>query len=393
MGTLLWTYAILKAFAFDVDEKIVEFVLGSSEPEAVTRYRLLFFFVLAAVAAALARSRSAIVMTLVYVLLFPLIVLLWKIPRALYRSGSWIATIAALSALSSVVVKLRYAIIVSASALVAATVILSTSEQLLLVPAAIVIAVLLLVAYVRTAAASLRSPRFVEVQREAMRRVAGSGLVKEMTSIDAGLRLTTGKFSDTQQQAFVQSLGWGVFAHRALYFWAYQLQRYRQSPGSVLFAALGFVALFFQVVVSLALINTALDEIEPTAFKAEGDPSFATFIRYSISAMSGGEIDALTPVSDLASSISIAAVLLGAVGLGTLLLTLFQAFRHQRDEVAGQEAVDEIRAEGRRFELLLRSEYEISPREALDRLAQLRFSLLGMILFVSERIPPDFEDE
>jgi hypothetical protein len=68
------------------------------------------------------------------------------------------------------------------------------------------------------------------------------------------------------------------------------------------------------------------------------------------------------------------------------------SFRAARDESEIRETIREIKAQREGFEELLRDEYEVSIEEAERRLTQLRFGLMGVITFLSSRIPNEAQE-
>lgn len=384
LGGLLWIYVFLKVFVFDVDEE----ALRAVGADWLVDYRGLIFLGILGVLALVIRKWHLLAGLLLYILLLPLAVLVWKIPRAIYRSGSWVMFFGVFNAVSSLLTNLRYMIIFTAAGAVAAGLVLATEESATQILGAVVLTALLAASLARTLRSSLKASRFITMHRDAIKRIVRSDHVKQLTTVHDELRGgDLVKFSPEQQAAFVQNLSQGVFVHRFLYFWAFQMEQYRKSPGVVLYSAISYVMLLAELIVVTALVNLALYKIDASAFSYDGKPSIVTFLRYAISALWGNEIDALRPASDLASVVSIAAFILGVVVFVTLLLTLFVNYRQQREQTAMQEVVAEVKLEGQRLDRRLRDQYEVSARDALERLAELQAGLLGLILFFFRSYP------
>jgi hypothetical protein len=392
VASFLWVYAFLKVFVFDVDRAVVEAIVPGAD--WLVSFRPLIFLAVIATAALLIRKPMQLVVILVYVAVFPLVVLLWKLPRAIYKSGSWVFFFGVLNALSSLVMNLRYGIVFVASAAIGITLIAATDHKVTLGMGAAILVGLLVVSVTRTVGSSLLASKFVSVQSRAIERIVGSGRLRRMIELNADLRRQDlVKFSPQQQATFVQQLSHGVLTHRLLYFWAYQLEQYRKSPGSVVLSAVSYITLLGTLVVVLSLTNLAIYKADPSAFAYSSDPSAVTFVRYAISALWGNEIDALKPANGLTETVSVIAFILGVVVFVTLLLTLFVSYRQQRDQTAMQEVVAKVKRQGQELDRQLRKEYEISASEALNRLADLKAQMLSIILFFSDRVPPEFEAE
>lgn len=391
LGTIFWAYALLKVFVTDIDGAIAG--LFGAEAENAVRYRFFGFVALLVIGAAVSRKLSGLILTLLYIAFFPLIVLFWKIPRAIHRTRSWVAFFAVFNGVASFVTELRYTIVSSGVFVLGGFAILASDDVALIEIAAGGIAIVLVIGLARAVRQAAAPSRFLRVQQNAIRRAVGSDIVKSMTSVNAELRHTDlVKFSAAQQTQFVQNLSHGVIVHRFLYFWGYQLEQYRKSPTSILFTGLSYVWIVIQSLAALSLINYAIYKVDPDEFGFANEPSIAVFVRYSFGALYGNEIDALKPAGDVANVVSLLAAVMGILILATLLVSLLLSFRQSRDETALRDTIDEIRNEGRKFDEQLRAEWEVSADEAMERLQELRSSFLGVITFFSSRIPPGFEE-
>src|SRR5438874_589588 len=81
---VFWLYAIVKIFFFDIDA----FVLQTAFPAHAWLLNLWFLFIVIALAVALICSDTGSVFFWCdYIILFPLVVLLWKIPRMMAATG------------------------------------------------------------------------------------------------------------------------------------------------------------------------------------------------------------------------------------------------------------------------------------------------------------------
>jgi hypothetical protein len=391
IGTLFWTYALLKVFVTDIDSELVGVI--APDHSWIVAYRFFAFLAVLVIFALVFRKTLAITGALAYVFGFPLVLLFWKLPKAIYRTRSWVAFLAVVNVLSSFFSNFRYSVLFSGAAIFAGLAVLVAGNHVVLTVAAIVLTGLLGLALGRAIRFSVVPSRFLRIQHRAVRRAVNSQAFKQLTAVNDDLkRADLERFNFEQQNRFVTNLSNSVLSHRLLNFWAFQLEQYRRSSASIVFNALSYVGLLGLTVVGLALINDAIYKIDASAYSFTKAPSILVFIRYTIVGLYSGEIEALKPVSDLANVVSIATVLVGVVILGSLLLTVFLSARQARNETAFRETINEIKAEGERMEDRLRSEYDVSLPEALARLEELRSGLLGLITYISTRVPRDFED-
>lgn len=390
-AALFWLYLVTKLFVVDLDQKIVEKV----DPDAqwILDYR--FFIVLGAFAitALVARKLRYLALILAYVALFPVVVVVWKLPRLLYRTKSWVATIAAVNAASALLTHLKYAIVFSAVVMIAGLAIIVAEAPPVLYAAAIVIAMALGLSIARTIRSSLSPSRFLTNQQRAVQRLVGSEFRKNATALSEELRSAEiEQFNPAQQQNLIQQLSNAVLFQRMIYFWAYQLEEYRKSAGSVFFSTFSYVWLLVQGVAALTFINFAAYKVDPANYSFSTDPSWPVVIRYSFTSFYGNEISALAPASDLANMISVFALVIGVVMITTLFLTWFVNYRHSRDQTAIKEVVDEMRREGEKLNAQIEKDFQITSSEAIQRLQELGAVFARLILFFSVRVPRDFED-
>ncbi|MEK6251650.1 MAG: hypothetical protein AABM43_06870 [Actinomycetota bacterium] len=387
LASVLWLYIILKAFVSDVDREIAKAV-GA---ESLADYRFFFFLAIVALVALLVRRPRRVFIALAYIAFFPLVLVFFRLPIALVKTKSWIAFLTATNVVSAVVLNLRSLILGFAAGALGTLVIVISSWHALLMMGAITIAALLGVSYWRTIKFSLRPARFLQMQQRAIQRIVDGDGLRQLVAVNEALRSEQiERFDEEQQQTFVNKLGTSVLAHRCLYLWAYELDRYRRSGVPVLFNLLAYVGLLAQTVFSLTLINYAVYKIDGAAFSFVHTPSIWVFARYSISSLYGSEIAALQPQSDLANILVVLSFLAGVILLAGGAYSVFMGVRARTNDAAAQETIDRIRAQGRRLAELHKEEYEVSVDEAAQRLEDLRFALMGLIEYVTSRVPADF---
>ncbi len=388
LASLFWVYAVLKVFIFDVDRSLIELVA----PDAgwLADFRLLAFVALLAIAAVIGRSLNAI-LCVVYVLFFPGVVFFWKIPKALIKTRSWVTFFAVANVLVDVIGSFRYVAVAAALWLFAAVFVLATDSQVLLVPSLLALLAVLGVSYWRTIRFSARPTRFLEVQSKVIESTMESDRFTGVLAIGEDLNSDeVTKFNAEQQQAFTQRLANGVLAHRVLGLWAYELDQYRRSTFSLILNLGGYLWLFLQTLATLTLVNYGLYKLSASSFTYDATPTVITFARYVLAAFSGSEIAAVQARSDLAGTFSVLMTLVGVVFLVGFGLTLFFSLRKGRQDEAAEETTKRIRQQEAALESKLQGEFGVSMEEAIERLAELRYALNGLITYLSSRIPPDY---
>jgi hypothetical protein len=383
LASVFWVYAFLQVFVFDVDRAVLGLI--SSDAESLANYRVLIFLALLATAALLGRRLKPQAMVL-YVLTFPLVVFLWKIPKTLIKTRSWVAFFAVANVVVDFVGSFRYVAVAGAAWTFAAVAIVATDSDVLLIPSMLVLSAILVVSYWRTIHYSLRPARFLSFQAATIERVMEGDQMSGIVALSEELQSEDIEVFDAQQQqTFTSSLANAVLAHRILGFWAYELDQYRRSTFSVLFNFASYLGLFLQTLTTLTLINYALYALDHGAFTYRSSPSLIDFGRYVLASFSGSEIGAVQSSSDLAGIIFILSTLIGIIFLLGLGLTVFVSIRQGRQDEAAKETIDRIHRQGDLLERKLRGEYGVSMEEAIERLEELRYALIGIITYLSQR--------
>jgi len=390
-GAIFWTYVILKVLFFDVDRELVDSLFPGQD--WIIDFRFLACLGVAAIAVLVIGPRKALLCG-AYILFFPLIVLIWKLPKLLYKSKSWIALFAAIHVVASILANFRYAVLATALGLLAAVFILLTTSQVLLGASMLIVTSLLLLALARTLRFSARPASFIGIQEKALSRIRKSSKLPQIAAVSDELRDSQiQRFNEQQQMQFLVNLQNAVLMQRLPLFWAYQLDQYRRSPVPVLFTGLAYAWLVLQAVVGLALLNYGLYKIDPSAFVFENPPSILVFGRYAVSSLTGSEIGAIQPESPLANVLFLGATALGVIFLIGFVVGLFLSFRQKSQDAALRETIQGLKEQSRELDRQLQREYDVgSAKEALKRLEELKAGLLGIVTFFSSQIPDDFEN-
>jgi hypothetical protein len=385
VGSFVWLYAIVKVFVADFDTSL----FGTA-----ASYRFFFFLALAAVVAVVMHKRWAIVTAFIYVLAFPAVVLCWKLPKLLRKARSPVAFLAAANVVTLVLSDLKRSIVLTALTVFATLAIVASHWEPLLVVAGVCMSALVVRTAYRSIRMSLKPSSFLIIQQTAIRKMVESNTLRQLTTpAEELLSADIEQFTAEQQITFTNNLGNGVLAHRVLSYWAYQLERYRRSPASLIFNLLSYLWLVVRVVAGLALINLALYHAHPADFIFKQNETFLLFIRYVIAALAGQEIIALHGSGNVADAINIVTFGAGLILSGGFFLSSALAFRASREESQIKETVAEIKREGKRLDERLLETYDVSVVEAMLRLEQLKATLVGVIRFVSTRIPDGFDEQ
>jgi len=393
VGLLTWTYVLLKLFVVDIDRVILDATVPSATP--ILDYRLLFVMAGAAILALLFwRWKTALFLT--YVALFPLVVVFWKAPWFVAKRRSWMTFMVALNTVGDLFRNLRYQLVSKSIWIVAAAVILLFSNDYVLAVAAVCLSFLLVWSAMRVMADSLRSSWFLKVQEDLISKIVGSSFMRSLTTLDESDLPTRSDviLSEHQVNSVVSKIQGGAIVNRALYAWAYRLQRYRQSQLTLILNGAAYISLFIGSALTFALLNLALLKIAPGQYDFVEHPSTLAMCAYGISTLFWSSAGGVTASGDVAHLLVISAGLFGPLYLAGVVVNAFFALKREREETALEETVQRLRERARRQEAEFRAGMRVGIQEACDRLNALgKVGMLAFIERLTEGIPPDFLDQ
>lgn len=390
-ATFAWIYVLMRLFVGDFERWILTAV--KPEWQWVLDFRFfLFLFVLAGVALFFKKKYLWIPL---YMFFFPVIILVWKVPRALYKRGSWTIALGVIHVAIASIRGIRFSIL--AAALVAfssLTIIVSESKWPLTLasPAILVLWVVLLLKAFRYA---LTPARFVTTQRRLFDKVLSGKMFWSLVSVDEKHRGQNVEVLDREQsQQVLARVGFGLIAYRGSQLWSYQLDRYRRSGASIIFSAASVIGLIIQGVISFTLVNFAVFKVDPSQFSINGSTSLAMFSYYSFASLFVSEISVIAPAGGVAAALSVTAGFSAAVVVMILIATVFFGFRQSKSDEAANQEIRQLREQGDHFAERLGEEYDLTVEELFRRVADLGWDLLGILAYLTRSIPePPLEDQ
>jgi len=332
-----------------------------------------------------------LVASLAYILLFPATVLLWKIPYWIQRQRSWLAVVGAAHVVSNLVTGWRQRLAMGSTAMLAGLVILLFDSPLLLYPSMIFLFCWFSWLTYRLVHQSIFGPSFLAQQNKAIAKVMNREGFREWTAPPQELLVQTDElYSKEQITSFSGKLTLAIGINRGLYIWAYQLQRYRRTPASLLFAILDFVGLFVRGILTFAALNWALYKMDPSEYLVTSEPSFVRMTLYAMSRLMFSDGGGVAAEGDLASLLALLNGFVGFVVFAAVGLTLVMTVRPDRESASANRAVLELKRRAQEQERLMQAHYNVGVEEAIVRLRRLGQDVTFMIEWMTRSIPPDF---
>jgi hypothetical protein len=186
----------------------------------------------------------------------------------------------------------------------------------------------------------------------------------------------------------------GIVANRALYLWAYQLDRYRrQVSPALVFNGVSFIWLLLGTIFGFTLINYGLLKIDPSQFTTDhGHATALAVTLYSFASLFLQEAGGIRGTGTLAQAIQLAAALLGLVVIAGFVVNVVVTARRERNEGELQQLISTLKRRVREQETKFREQYDVGVDEAYQRLVQLRAGFAFILTYMTASIPDDFLD-
>lgn len=380
IAILFWSYAIIKTFVFDIDVYFVSLV--SPEFVWLLNYKLLIFLGLILVAM-LVTGSLALGLAVLYVAIFPFAILLWKLPKFVWKQKSWLFAFAILNAAISFVRSFRRDFISGTLLLISAALILSSENRYLLYGSSLIIFVLVVLAYALAFVRGFRPSAVFETYTKVLPLIRNGTFLK----IDESIRNLPIEMMTTRElELRTTSLQNVVLYNRACLLISRKLRDYQRSGANVASYILSLMILLMFSVMSFALINYALHKISPTFYQfTYSKESFFAFVYYSAGSMfyaSNGLVP-VEPFSQFVQLVQFLCALLAVVIFATVIYSL----RNERYSSQIEEVILSMEREGKTIEALLLSEFNLdSIDRAIDALQKAKAGLTGFIVYLTKNL-------
>lgn len=379
-----WVYVPLKFFVGDVDRWIIDNIAPALR--WTLDYRFFIFLTLLSIVLLFFR-RWIYFGAIVYILTFPLLVILFYTPRLLARQKTWIPAVGVLHVAWLTFRSIRFSVVVGTAFALSALAISIDAPNVLQGTAIFVLLTIWALLLVRACISAVRPVSFIQRQQGILTRIIGSDGVQRMAApAEVHLKPEIVKLSKTDVDQVVMTASMAVCLYASGHFVAENLEKYRKSGAPVIFSVIGIAFLFAQAIAIFTIANQGLFNISPSQFAAADNPSFATFVRYSLNSMSPGDINAIQPVGDTATWISTYAGFSVGIILLTLVLALIFSVRSMREDAAADAAIAEMRTRSDEYAERLTTEYRLPMSELVQRLIEMGGAVNLWFRFVSDNI-------
>lgn len=357
----LWVFIFVKVLVYDVDVAVVRML----PPQAEALLRFKFFVILGIIALLwLILGNRRFFKSVAYVLFFPVVVLLWKIPRLLFTN--WVLLLVFSPAIHSLVTSFRMSFIFTVGALLASLAIVLSNSRLALIPAMIFLAFYLCrhgakkikmafqPASVFANIANIIRQLWVSYEQKTL-----PGQVQIESKLDPSSEAYGEKTLEHLNSLYlVNSIFQGILFKLKQSGVSRKLDIYFIS--SLLYAALLTVIVFgFQFL--------ALEKIQPGSFGVSPSPGFWDFLGLSFSTLMTAGLSPLVPKSTAALIIAHSELVVALLLLVILVFVILTISREKFREDA-EQAIAELKKGAEVLEKHISEHYKLSIEDAERKL-------------------------
>ncbi len=359
----LWSYIVVKLFIYDVDRLLIASIAPSLD--FVLRYR--FFLIVGTVALlwlilGTRRFRSFIL----YILFYPLIVLLWKIPALVFKN--WATLLVFAPAIHTVLTTFRARFITLGFGVLGALAILASQNKPLLVSAMAILMMVLVSHYLRRFHNAFSpSSVFADMGRLIRRLWEGAihatvlKQIREAKDLDPESEEYAKKRFETLQSLYIFNKVTQVIALKADEVMA------RRRIDIYFITSLLYT--FVLTVIVFALQYFALEKVSSGSFDVNGTPNIWLFIAYSFNTLITADLGLAVPKNVWATVLCNMELAAGVFILIILVFVLTTIIRERyRDDM--KLAIDQLRRQATQLEDTIRKEYELSIPDAEAKLIE-----------------------
>lgn len=359
VALLVWGLAFVHLFIADLLGPLAAAVPALAP---LVRFRLVLF--LGAIGLALlVLSPPRFVALVVFVLVYPLVLLLWRIPQLLFRN--WPTVVVFAPAIQGVLSNIRlHILLLTLGSLGAAGI--AFGERAEVVAASMVALAVYLVSHFARRVRAVFSPSTVFFDAGKILRTVWESAIKGSKSVSQSVRLQDlDPRSPEYEQVFGQSVLNLYFFSTLLGSIARRLQAIHETRRLDVYFASSFLFTMLLTWVVFALLYLGLAELDPGAFT--GRVTFAELLGYSFGTLTHFQLSPIAPATGLARLVSYSEVFSSVVLVVLLAFVLFTSAR-ERHRSDLEAVVADLAEASSSLEAEIAANYDVTIRVAEQKL-------------------------
>jgi hypothetical protein len=378
----LWFYVPIKLLVFDFDV----YLARSFSPKNAWLLDYKFLILISVLSVSLLFVKSGKVKAwILFILLYPWILIFWRLPRYIFRRKAWSLAFAIINSIISVTKSAKINFITFSIWLISMVAIFVSEKPIALSAAAFFAVVSLTLVYLHRVILIVRPTGLLQLYVKCTAGIRKSG--NHMFALDASLRdLPVQTLNQSQMEKWTGNLQNSVMFNRGCLFIARKLKDYQNSGFPLVSGIVTSLSLLALTVFSFAAINFALFKIDASLFLTSHTPMFFDFLYYGVIGLFGNSTPDLIPVGTLSKLASIAEVFF-AVFLFVIFVTLALSTRSEKYAAELNDVIQKVEKEGEDMEIFIRDEYKInSVEDAMAELDKLKAGFAKFLYAITENI-------
>lgn len=388
VAVLFWTYSIIKLFIFDIDSLI----LIKLAPKYITilNYKFLILIGLIAVLWAFTNTKK-IFGWIFYIIIYPVILLFWKIPRLIFKKGGWTLSFAYVNSVISFFSSIKYSFIISTSFIISLVIIICSLNRVLLQLSIIAIFTLLVLVYINRIILVIKPSKTFKIYIDFFARVNRNNFSN--FAIDEQMKsLPIEQLDAAQRQKRTSNLQTLVFMNRICFFIAKKLENYQSSGINIISDVVSMLLLVFVTTAAFTGLNYGIYKLNNYNFQITTTPTFFLFFYYSFKQFVFSSIIEILPIGKVAQILSIIESIFSLFFI-SIFITLILTIRGQRYAEELKKVIKEISNNGKVMESFIKDEYELDNiHAAIIELEKLKAVFVGTIYKISNYIDDTSSD-
>jgi len=381
-----WGYVIIKLFVFDIDIYVINRYFQNYA--WIISYK--FFIIIGTLAVVwLITKNQQIYLWILYILFYPLIFFLWKIPLFIFKKKSWNLAFAYIDSIISFFKSVKISFITISFFLVSVAIVLSSFSQILLWFSIIILLGLLLYVYLQRIILIVKPSGIYQVYTRFF-SYTGDFLQDYKSPLgalsDEEVKQPIEQLEEKQIKLWTSEVQLLVSYNRICLFMARKLKSYQNSGFNTITLVISILLLVLYTIFSFAVINFALYKINSHFYSYPTQPSFFSFFYYSFNALLFNQIQDLLAIEAAAQTVLMVEYFF-AFFIVAIFVTLVLSVRQQKNIDELNETIAILKQVGEKVERFISDKYNLSNIDvALAALEKLKASMMSFLDDITEAL-------
>jgi hypothetical protein len=382
LAILFWAYSVTQVFIYNLDSFLV-----SRLPIIAWAVKFKFPLILGIIALVWSFTKSTeILLWFLYITLYPLILMVWTVPRFIWKQRSWNLTFAYVNTILSTTKSLKYSAIIFALIIIETVLVIESSSSPILWLAVGLSLITVAAAFVHRFTLIFEPSLLYQTHSKITAGILRFGkrtcaVEKSLKELPADTRMQT--MTESQRITWAGNLQFAVILNRGFKFITRKIEDYQRSKLTAVFYALNFIMLMAVSILMFSVINFGIYKIDPGNFNVTTKPNFFIFFYYSANTIWGHGISEVVAASTLSRMFFLAELFITFL-LVVILITLWTSVKNEREADEIRQTISSIRKQGDEMALFIREEYGFSVEDAIACLVALNMAgMLKVIEYLS----------